>query len=378
MSAARPKRTGQSWLLLCAVGLLLPCAAILIIRATTRNLGSGDSQHYRYMAEHPFSLTAPPFGYRVLVPYFAALIHRLSPLTLDQSFFALSCLFFVLINFTIVVWSCKLLHSSLLTSALLSILYSFSYGGVYNLHNYTHVGFGEHLVLLLGFIAILHDRFDWLLPVLASGSLVKETTALLIPVYGAVALGRRTHPRQVLKRTVTLAGVFLSIFLMLRTGLLFIDRPILNRDPSLIGWSLFRFVYEYYGGFQGAFKQTLAAFPILWPLAFLGYKEADRVSRAACILIPLTLLQILVATDITRMASVAFPAILLLLNCLYRTITRAEAVVLTCSSVLVFYLYDFGFRTLTTIVLSLSYGLIGIWYIATLRHRPRWDRALKT
>src|SRR5205807_1857267 len=108
--------------------------------------------------------------------------------------------------------------------------------------------------------------------------------------------------------------LFAVVFVSLRSGWLLWPDASMSSYRGFYSWGYVKYVYEYFGGTTGALKQIAAAFPVLWPLAPAGFMMSDKRSRSMCVLLPLAIAQIALATDVTRMTSLGFPAILLLIG----------------------------------------------------------------
>jgi len=299
--------------------LVAGAAWAIVLRAVTVGFGMGDAPTYLAMAEDPWTLQPPPWGYRVAVPYLAAGLSHVFDLTIPAAFMLIQVASFSAI--LVILGAYLKAHTSLgaMSLVVLAILFSLSFPGVYNLHNPVHVGYVEHLLILLGVVAIHHDRYRWLLAVVIVGSLVKETIgALLIVTYLFCAWSNESPGRLALK-LMPLAAGYLAIFLWLRMGGPF------NGDNGL-GEYLQAYnghsqrVYQYWGGVHGAGLRAAFSFGVIWIMSCFGFLYSDKTVRRLCILIPLAFAQIFLATDVQRMVGVAFPAVLLLTASLYERI----------------------------------------------------------
>lgn len=286
-----------------------------------------------------------------------------------MTFFVFSLLAFLSINWLIFYWTLRLLHWQTVTAVVLSLTFSFSYGGAYNLGNYIHVGYYELLLILFGFIAIYHERFDWLLTSIAVGSFVKETVIILLPLYVAYSFVVGWSA-QIEKRLLALSAVYLAIYFFLRSGILFHDTSGIATYAHFYTPDYLRLVVESWGGPLSVTKNILFAFMLAWLSAALGFVCcADRRARVMALLIPLAIAQILLATDVERMTIVAFPAILLLSGLLFQRIRAVEQITFAALNIPAFLLYNQS--NFFAPFFGAAFGAIVLWCIAfhTGQHR---------
>lgn len=294
------------------LGLIFCCSIILgfYIRQFTLPMGFGDSEQYRAMAENPGKFVNPPWTYRIAVPYLAAGISYIFRLPIRTAFGVLQIIMFGLILTIIFYWIYKVFGKDRPIAFLPVLLFSFSYPGVYNLHNTAHVGFGEHLFVLLGCLAIYSNRWIALLFVIAFSSFVKESVGfLLIPTYFFSAVFFEPW-RQVLLRTVVLIVSFVAPFLLLRSGLLFHSRADINTYTSFYTLDYVRYCWNYWGGPVGASQKIFAWFGPLILLSLAGLLVAPPRLKTMVILPILAVFQIFLATDVHRMIGVGVPVMI--------------------------------------------------------------------
>ncbi len=363
-----PRHSPPPWLLPVIVGVVLGAALAWIVRSTTLPMhGDGDASVYRAMAADPFTFTRPPYGYRILVPYLAAALSALTGLAVPVAFAVLSIGCFIAIETTLVLWSAVGLRHGISTAALVAVLYAFSYGGLYYLHNTAHVSVFEHWLLLLGCMAIFHRRFRWLMLVIVVGGFVKESVALLVPLYLACVV---TRPR--LWRTLGEAGLltlaWAAVFVVLRTGVLFRDHPGAAAYASFSA-SEWLAVVRYWGGVTPILRGTLVAFPVLWPVGIAGFLIAGAPERRLAAFIPLVLAQFLIAVDLLRIPAMCFPALLLLTSTLFARLTVIERVSITGLSIGTFYLFNYSRVVETYQAMLVAYVLMTVFYLVRLRPR---------
>ena len=351
---------------LLSVFLLLPLVTAFVIAQTTQQMGYGDSDEYLQMAENPFRLTFSPHAYRILIPYAAVLVSALAHWPLDLSFFLISLLAFECINLGILFWAYGRMGHAPATAILLSLLYCFSYAGVYNLHNYVHIGFWWHLLVLLGFIAILYDKYAWLFAVVVVGALVNETIVILLPLFIAHDVYRRRSWGVLFRAALILVGFF-SLFLLFRSGLILKASSGISSHTSFLTLDYLKYVYWYWGGPIQTAKQIAMSFLVLWPLAGLGFLHSDNESRLMALLIPLAALQVVIATDAIRMTVVSFPAVLLLVGNLFRVLTRPEQIAATVLSAANFYSFNWDWHRV--LVTGCASFVVVVWYFVVVRRR---------
>jgi hypothetical protein len=327
----------------------------LVLRATTNPMGFGDAETYLAIAQHVGQFTVSPHGYRLLVPYAAAALSALSSLSLLSSFLIWTAIAFIGVNLTLIFWFHHLLSFPLSTALLLDLLYAISYAGVYNLHNFVHVGYWEHWVILLGVIAIYHESFPLLAGTLLVGSWIKETTVLLLPLFIFIETATR-GVLSALRKALSLVLIFLAVFVLLRSGILLQGTNGVNSYSSFYTLDYVRFII---GGWS--VNDIYSTFQLLWLLAALGLLWAQVRVRWMTLLIPLAISQLVLATDTLRMTAIAFPAILLLCAQLFRRMTFAEQIVVASLNPIAFYMYNSHDRYLLAFTLWTGMFLLG-WF----------------
>ena len=316
------------------LGLLLHA----IIYFTTNPMGFGDSDKYLAMAQHPWILTSTPWGYRIAIPYLATLLSRLFSWELETSFRFITASFFASIITVCFLWLRRQEHLKISSTLLLIMVFTFSYVGGYNTHNYIHIGFAEHLLFLLGFIIIRVERFQWsrLFFLLFIGSVVKETIVLLIPLY-VVYNWSKIPLKKLLISTISLISLTVLIFFFLRSGYLFNNSVTFQTYRSLYTMDFIRQTYHYWDGLHGACIRVLRTFGIFWCIAAIGFFYTEDTQKPLAVLIPLAVGQIVLATDVQRMTGIAFPAILFLASRYFHQLSLFWQFILTVIHVTLFY-----------------------------------------
>jgi hypothetical protein len=287
----------------------------LCAKQFTLPMGFGDSERYLAMAQDPVRFIGAPWGYRVAVPYAAQAISAGLSLPIETTFSALQLTMFAVILTGIVAWVSNQYKGGSLVGALCAILFAFSYPGVYNLHNVVHVGFAEHLCVLLGCMAIYGNRFGLLCILIALSCLGKESVGfLLIPTYFSYAATAFPWPIA-LRRGTLLIVAFLAPFCLLRFSNLFHHHGDSTTYASFYTLEYARFCWNYWGGPLGAAKQIASWFGPLYLLFAAGFLAAPTQLRALALLPILATFQILLATDVMRMVGVGVPVIVLVSSC---------------------------------------------------------------
>ncbi len=325
-----------------SLGLPIAFAAIAVgVMLITQPMGSGDSVYYLRMAAHPGEFVGSPFGYRVAVPYAATLLSHLN-LAIPTAFSVLQIAFFSAFSSILFYWLCDRLKLDPFVTAVVCLLFAFSFPGVYNLHNRVHVGLAEHLCLLLGCVAITQHRFLALVLVIAAAGFVKETIgALLIPTFLVFSLAD-TDRRAILGKLSLLSAVFVCEFLLLRTGVLFSNTANLHSYASFYNSAYLSSVYQFVGGVSGALRSIIGTFGPLWLIAAAGFATAPPQLRALATLPLLALIQIFLATDVARMVGVGIPAVLVFAALALSKVGRMTAIALALVSIAYFLCINLG------------------------------------
>lgn len=367
------------------LGSLLALLIAGILGATTDFLSCGDCERYQDIANNPFIFTASPWGYRIFVPYLARALATLTPLTLDQGFLFLTLFGFCLLGTAFVYWLSVVRRYPLSVAALVFVLYAASFGAIVYLHGYQNIGIWEHLVLFLGMIAIYHNRWIWLVPLLVVGEVVKESVVVLIPLYLVCGWLLGDQPRRVVVRnTAILAAVYLAMFLLLRSGLLWQKGGNTQDYVSYYTPAYFEWLFSVYGGPIRAVPKTLAITAVTLPLAIVGFLVAGRRDRIIALMAPLAASQLLFGGDVERLMLMAYLGFAPLIAALFARVSLLERLLLSALGVAAFYVHyylTFSPRSFDPVtgaqpLLRVSQGLmltaalaVGLWY--WLRFRPR-------
>ena len=340
-----------AWLLGCWSGGM---GLFFLLRVVTQPLGSGDAPKYQAMAEHPTHFVQAPFGYRILVPWLAHGVMRLTGLPVASTYHVVSATLFAALLATLVFWLRRIERADLTLTLQLLLLAACSYPALYYAHNVMHVGLGELLVLTAGCAAIRAHHFGGVLAAVILGGFVKETALALVPLWCITELG--TMPwRRLVVRATGLAVAGLAVFLILRSGLLFAATGAPGAGAALATTPLDK-LRAYWGSPYNVVMRVSETFGAVWPFAMFGFICADGRTRRLALLIPLALAQIAVATDISRMASLALPVMLLLALAFLRRLPRGAQIALTLLATAVFLSYDYRLA-ITRWLLLAAYAL---------------------
>ena len=171
------------------VAFLISSVLAVFMMRITKPMGFGQSDVYEAVTREPWKVVHVPESYRFVVPWMAHEISVVSHMNLHRTYFCIQVFCYAVILSTIWIWlTCGLRMDSLVAACICS-LFVFSFPGVYNLHNLIHIGFVEHLLILLAFLLIYYNKYITLLLLLVSSCFVKESVGLVaIPTYFVTAL----------------------------------------------------------------------------------------------------------------------------------------------------------------------------------------------
>lgn len=323
--------------------------------------GFGDSGHYLRMAQSPEKFAGSPWGYRIGVPYLASRTASILDIPVAEAYTILQMIMFSMIVAALFFWLYKGFGLSPFTCALSCLLFIYSFPGNYNLHNVVHVGFAEHLLILLGCIAIYHSRFLYLVFVIAISCLSKESVGmLLIPTYLLYTVVFDNWRKAVLNTSI-LVAIYIGIFIFVRSGFLFSDKTGFEAYSSFYSLQYFQFVYNYWGGIGGAIRSTATTFGPTWLLSAAGLIFSPKRLKVLVILPILAILQISFATDVQRMVGVGFPIVLALAAFTIDQLDRKKALILVGLSCISFFCYNFYFDDAWLVIIFILTGGL-LWF----------------
>ena len=332
------------------------------LRYLTLDMGFGDSERYLEMAKVPGKFIGSPWGYRIALPYLAAGLADILKIPLTTVFLAVQLVMFGTISTLIIKWVSNTLERGVLIGILGAIIFVLSYPGVYNLHNFVHVGLGEHLLILLGCIAIYKDKFIFLSFIIAISCFVKESVGfLLIPTY-FVSSALLVNWRTASIHTALLLLAFLVPFFFLRSGAVIFQSDLnLNTYTSFYTLEYVRYCWEYWGGFIGALRSIVFWFGTIFLLSTVGFFIAPVRLKTLAVLPVLAILQIVLATDIQRMVGVSIPVLIALSSFTLSKMKNSHAIL--ASILLGFHFLYLNHRIggIISFVVSFCWILVLLW-----------------
>jgi hypothetical protein len=337
------------------------CAFGVFARSITFPMGFGDAETYMAMAEDPTIFAGSPWGYRVAVPYAARLFSELIGCSLQASFAVLQLGFFTAFLVGLWLWLRRGFRFDRFVAGSGCALFIVSYPGLYNLHNVVHVGLAEHLLVLLACMMLTGGRFLALVVVVGLSTVVKESVGLLIvPVACAYMLAIHDRGSVVLK-TAVLGAVFLIPSIAIRSGWLLFRETSLESYASFYDPEYLAGVVGYWGGFQGALRETIIVYGPILVLAGFGFAFSSRRLKILVLLPVLAAVQIVLATDVARMIGVGFPVLCLYSAVLLERVGREWAVVLTAIPCLHFICINHGIQALHSLAGFTLIMLVVLW-----------------
>ena len=333
----------------------------------------GDGLFYFEMANAPFKYVGSPYGYRIGVPYSAALLSSVFGVDLVASFAAVRLVAFASFMTVLCLWMLNGLQLRRLIVGLAAALFLFSPGATYNLYNMWVIGFAELLFVLVGVIAIYHCRFGILMWVVAVSALFKESVGLvLIPSY----LFSEAASRQwgtLVRNTLLLLLAFASVFLLLRSGVIFYGNCGLDSYASFYSAGYLREVYNSWGGLLGAGRLILLAFGPVWLLAVWGVRRAPSRFRPLAVLPVLAVFQILLATDVERMLAVGSPVLVVFCAFALSAVPNVRAVLISAACCL-YGAVHFVLPAMSIVAFLASSVVVLVALMAGRRCRPSWSK----
>ncbi|MEO5666726.1 MAG: DUF2079 domain-containing protein, partial [Bdellovibrionota bacterium] len=324
----------------------------------------GDASRYMTMAEHPGTITASPWGYRIAVPYLVALCSKLSGLSLSLVFRIFQYALFSGMGLLIYL-HCRKIFRSEESGVLCCLTWVLSTASLYHLHNFAHVGIAEHLLIALGLIQLLESQYQALVLTLLLSALVKETIGPLLFVLAvlAMAIEKRWTRKNVACVVVGIVGN-LGIYFLLRSGAVFHgELHSFENYTSFYTWTYVKYCYEYWNGPWGALQGFKKAFNLGWVFFFIGSYRALRSPRhrtmgvLALALMILCCSQVLLATDVFRMAGVGAAGVALVSGLCFEKLSPLR-------HLLIALLFGIGTLQYNNGVETARGGRISLWLIA--------------
>jgi hypothetical protein len=218
------KLTLWPYLLILVVGIVNLISYTDFSRGATAHAAAipGDARYYIQMSQHTFAHVPNPYAFRLLSPLIVHELTKLPGLGLSSSWILLS---FVATYLALIVFF-KLLHSqfklSLFTSMVFTLMLSCTYN--YTLYNYGDIWLVDplnNLFYVLGIYLLFARRLWWFAATIALGSINKETTILLAPLYPLLGWirNRSWKARDTIRSAAVMAGV-VAIYLAYHAALL--------------------------------------------------------------------------------------------------------------------------------------------------------------
>lgn len=332
------------------------------MRHATQPMVSGDCGTYLKMAESPGTFVAPPWGYRIGIPYTAALLSDVADIPLQTVFEILQIGMFAVFAVLLFVWVSKELGRGAFTAGLAVLLFVFSFPGVYNIRNVIQVGFAEYVLILVGCIAIYGSRFPLLCLVVGASAVVKESVGfLLIPSFFLTTV-RFDRSRTAWVRSAVIIAIFLLPFLLLRSGIFFRNHGDIGTYTSFYTWEYVAFVYNYWGGITRATALIALTFGPLCLISAVGFLFAPPRLKALVVIPVLATLQIVLATDVLRMFAVGIPVLIGLAAFALSKLDRRHAGLLASVPCVQFLCLNRGLHIIPVSVAALVLTLALLWF----------------
>lgn len=298
----------RAWL----IAFTLSAAIAFIVIRLTQEMGSGQASRYEAAARTPWEAVVVPESFRFAIPWLAHQVADLGGMDIPQAYFRIQIVLYASVLASVWVWLRGGLRLSRRVSACVASLFVFSYPGVYNLHNTSHVGFGEHLMLLATFLLLYHGKFIPFLIAVAGSCFVKESIGLvMIPTYLMIELTTRRERRS-LVRMAALMALYLTLTAMVSRGYFFQGATDTKLLVNYYSWEYLRAIWQYIGGWSSGLSQVIHTYGPLWGVAALGFVLGGVRERAMGTMQLMACLLPVFACDVSRVVGVGFPAMLLL------------------------------------------------------------------
>jgi hypothetical protein len=346
----------------------------------------GKWLHHHYIAmsqESPLNYDIAPFCWRVFLPLIAYIL-PFDPLYtyLLVSFISLWCmsiLIFIIFKSYGLSWQYALVGSFLF----LSTVWLTRYG----LIEFWDINSLAYLVIIIGIYLIRNNNLVGFLILVGIGSLIKETTLFLIPLYYTMNqkkfVGKKT---ELLLKTAFFSFIPIFIFIFLRLNInptndynFFTElyNSIIHRFETFIGFKS-TLNYELIDN-QGqvitaminVYRLTFGALGVLAIFPVFNWKQNHPIFKEYLPLIVLSFVQLLFAGDNERLVVFAvFPLILMTVNS-FRLLENKSKIPSNYFYIFTFVLYilpiilssTFYHQTYYSVVIQLLAGILFILYI---------------
>lgn len=357
----RPKDIYFVFVMSMAVAFLMPLL--------TNSWGFGDSEYYLPMAKNPWVLFDSPWGYRIAVPYFINFFSELVGLRVESVYFLFQVFVFAGIVSLIFHWMKNGLKVSNKSAVLALLLFVFSYPGVYNLHNSSHVGLAEHFFILLGCYLAYRRLKKAFVCVLFMSFFVKENIFVFLLVMNFVFIVYRGNVKKAFLESIMLFVLALMVFVFIRSGVLFHGESNLSSYSHIYNWEWLVYVYNYWGGVSGGIARIIGTLGPIWFIAFYSLYFTRTKEKLLLIVALLACGQILLVTDIYRLVGVCAPILVVLSGVVFDRIKPTTAYWLVGVNVIYFFAFNYSFYAKAT----LSVGLVVVLVVLFL---DRYERSI--
>jgi hypothetical protein len=294
--------------------------ADLTPNASTRAFG--DAASYYQMSQHTFAQVPNPFALRTLSPFIAHVLAQIPGVPLSGAWLLLTfiattlslIIFFKLIRDHLQVG----LFASAITTLMLALTYNFT---IFNYGDYWLVDPLNNLFWMLAILMVVKRQLVAFILVVIIGSVNKETTLLLAPLYPLLELGRAHRFNSSVIRGILAAVVSFALYLGYHIwaqihvgGGLHYGMLSGSNGAGVLGNIVAALSYEK----RTEYLRIFQTFQFLWIIfAFMlyrHYKRPDRRSTEFLImstyLVGAVFIGRLFATDVERVYVMAAPVIM--------------------------------------------------------------------
>lgn len=281
-----------------------------------------DHHKYLAMAQHPFAFHLAPYCWRIGVPLLASLL----PFGVTLNFWLISacCIWATGVVLYVCARSAGCGPAAATTGVLL--YYSMWWATTWLLSDFWLPDGATFLALSLLLLAALRGQFRLYLCTLLVGAFLKETVLLYAPLWYLVQARRLWDPR-LLRETILGMTPALLATCLLRLGI-----PAWNESPAYVrslpvvlrtvqnGTSRYDFVWLlrtvgwsrlHHASLENITDLLITSYGTLPLLLFAISCLCSPYARRLAPLVPLVLVQLLVAVDRERLAVAAFPVVVL-------------------------------------------------------------------
>lgn len=279
------------------------------------NQGFGDSDRYLLMAQQPFTLTESPWGYRFVIPWFAAFLSNISGYPLPEVFQFLQFVSYLLC-LVLIKHVAEYFELSIPGKALCLLLFTFGYQFVYYRHNYIHIGMFEFLFLGVLVWKSYMNQWTSVVLVLSFSILVKESIAFVflqaIVIFWLLETYVFKNHTMKLNQLISICVFPIVVFISVRFFMSFEVQE--DTEGYLNAYNSVLFAKIFNGNFLGRVIDYMTVFGVL---TFVVLKSCFRVFSSRFVRLNLLIFafsgtQLLLAVDSKRMACVAIISVIFL------------------------------------------------------------------